>query len=323
MKVGEKVPTSRQQRRARAQGFTETLQHARSGAWSSKAQAAAATARAADPTRSALGTRRALGDRASGVLRERREVFGEAERQASAPLPSVALPQQPAAAARVEAAPELRAIVRTLPIAIEAARVREGAPLSLALGRALSVDLRRGAGGLGDRPAPGGHARARRCRRAARAPGVAAPAGHLGRTCGGATAAERRRGRKVPRVDATLALRYKGASVRHRRQVVRPGSAKPVFGGSNPPGASRHAGTHGGRREAASFVSAIGVRPGSRARIASRPPLLERAGPSEAHGHSAARRWRCAPRRGARSPDALGSSTGSRRSPEPRAPRPR
>ena len=31
MKVGEKIPTSRQQRRARAQGFTETLQHARSG----------------------------------------------------------------------------------------------------------------------------------------------------------------------------------------------------------------------------------------------------------------------------------------------------
>jgi hypothetical protein len=95
----------------------------------------------------ALGTRRARAYRASGVLRERREVFGEAERQAPAPNSSMTQ-LQPAAPARVEAASELRAIVRTLPVAIEAARVREGAPLSLSLGRALSVDLRRGAGGL-------------------------------------------------------------------------------------------------------------------------------------------------------------------------------
>jgi len=39
-------------------------------------------------------------------------------------------------------------VVRALPPAIAAARVREGAPLTLSFGPALGVDLRRGAEGL-------------------------------------------------------------------------------------------------------------------------------------------------------------------------------
>jgi hypothetical protein len=143
MKVAEKVATSRETRMPAAQRFAEALRNARRGARSPELQEAAG---AGQPI-VALGTRRAQSDRTSGVLRERRESFGEAERQAPAPVSSMALAQL-AAPAHVEAASELRAIVRTLPVAIEAARVREGAPLSLSLGRALSVDLRRGAAGL-------------------------------------------------------------------------------------------------------------------------------------------------------------------------------
>lgn len=42
----------------------------------------------------------------------------------------------------------LRAAIRALPAAVEAARLREGAQLTLTLGGALGVDLRAGAGGV-------------------------------------------------------------------------------------------------------------------------------------------------------------------------------
>jgi hypothetical protein len=93
-----------------------------------------------------LGNRRATADRATVVLRERREIFGDTERQAPSASPQPA--PQPPAPARVDSTPELRALVRTLPVAVEAARVRQGEPLSLSLGPALRVDLRRGAEGL-------------------------------------------------------------------------------------------------------------------------------------------------------------------------------
>jgi hypothetical protein len=149
MKVAEKVAetgaTNRGTKTSGAQRFDEALRKARRGAPAPGRPGAGATASpASDLPARALGTRRATSERASGVLRERREIFGDAERQAQPP----ALPMTPQPAARAEGASELRAIVRTLPVAIEAARVREGEPLSLALGRALSVDLRRGATGL-------------------------------------------------------------------------------------------------------------------------------------------------------------------------------
>ena len=145
-KVAEKGATNRGTRTSGAQRFDEALRKARRGAPAPGRPGAGATASpASDLPARALGTRRATSERASGVLRERRELFGDAERQAQPP----ALPMtQAQPAARAEGASELRAIVRTLPVAIEAARVREGEPLSLALGRALSVDLRRGATGL-------------------------------------------------------------------------------------------------------------------------------------------------------------------------------
>lgn len=142
MRVAERVATSREARTPGAQRFTEALRGARRGA--RKELRDAAGGRAAERT---TGTRRAHADRASTELRERREGFGEVERQAPLTASSMTL-AQPASPSRVEVASELRAIVRTLPVAIEAARVREGEPLSLSLGRALSVELRRGAGGL-------------------------------------------------------------------------------------------------------------------------------------------------------------------------------
>ena len=149
MKVAEKVAergaTNQGTRTSGAQRFDEALRKARRGAPAPGRPAGATASPASDLPARALGTRRATSERASGVLRERRELFGDAERQAQPP----ALPMtQAQPAARAEGASELRAIVRTLPVAIEAARVREGEPLSLALGRALSVELRRGATGL-------------------------------------------------------------------------------------------------------------------------------------------------------------------------------
>ena len=146
MKVAEKGATHRDTRMSGAQRFKEALHDARCRARAPRRRDAGGVERAGEPT-VALGTRRASSERASGMLRERREVFGEAERQAPAPAPAMMQPQPPAPV-RVEGTSELRAVVRTLPVAIEAARVREGEPLSLSLGRALSVDLRRGAEGL-------------------------------------------------------------------------------------------------------------------------------------------------------------------------------
>lgn len=145
MKVTESSETARNARRMGEGRFGEALRGARHGPGRRSPGAAAGRGAAASPVQ-ALGSRRAMADRASGVLRERRGLFGDAERRAQPPVP--APPASPPSTARVDSAPELRALVRTLPLAIEAARVREGAPLSLALGRALSVDLRRGAEGL-------------------------------------------------------------------------------------------------------------------------------------------------------------------------------
>jgi hypothetical protein len=61
---------------------------------------------------------------------------------ASAPASAPARPPEPASA------PELRAAVRSLPVAIQAARLRSGEPLALSFGRSLDVEIRAGATGI-------------------------------------------------------------------------------------------------------------------------------------------------------------------------------
>jgi hypothetical protein len=87
--------------------------------------------------------RRSHADRKDASLHQRRDGFAEVERQAApsgAPPPPAPVDPPPPA--------ELRAAVRAIPPAVEAARIREGVPLVLSFGRALSVDLRSGPAGL-------------------------------------------------------------------------------------------------------------------------------------------------------------------------------
>jgi hypothetical protein len=83
----------------------------------------------------AAAARRGTADRQDEALRSRRESFGEEARLAS-PRPPVA------PAPDAVAVPELRALVRTLPLAIQTFGVRDGAPLALSFGRSLDVELR-------------------------------------------------------------------------------------------------------------------------------------------------------------------------------------
>jgi len=57
-------------------------------------------------------------------------------------------PTTPPPALAEASVPELRAALRTLPVTIDAARLRDGASLSLDLGQALSVEIRRRPAGL-------------------------------------------------------------------------------------------------------------------------------------------------------------------------------
>ncbi len=57
-------------------------------------------------------------------------------------------PARPGGSPEVQAVPEIAALVRTLPVAIAAARAREGAPLEISFGRSLDVELRSGASGV-------------------------------------------------------------------------------------------------------------------------------------------------------------------------------
>jgi len=116
----------------RSRRFAEVMRRAREGA------AAAPREAAAQETVARATTRRAAADGKDAGLSERRSGFREEERAAAAEARSPAA----ASAAEVSGAAELRAVLRALPLAIETARVREGAPLSLSLGRSLGVDLR-------------------------------------------------------------------------------------------------------------------------------------------------------------------------------------
>lgn len=99
---------------------------------------------AGPPVARPLGVRREAAARAMGELRARRDAFREEERSPTAASAALAGPQ----GRFPDGVAEVRALVRALPVAIEAARVREGEPLSLSFGRSLSVEIRSGAGGV-------------------------------------------------------------------------------------------------------------------------------------------------------------------------------
>ncbi len=91
----------------------------------------------------AATSRRSAADRADDTLHGRREGFREEARAAD--------PQPPVAAARPAepiSTPELRALVRTLPLAIQTFGLADGAPLALSFGRSLDVELRAVPGGV-------------------------------------------------------------------------------------------------------------------------------------------------------------------------------
>jgi len=101
------------------------------------------SAEAAPPAAArAVAGRRASADHADDALRSRRDGFREEARLAP---PS---PGAPAQVAEPVTAPELRALVRTLPLAVQTFGVREGAPLALSFGRSLDVELRAAPGGV-------------------------------------------------------------------------------------------------------------------------------------------------------------------------------
>lgn len=70
------------------------------------------------------------------------------EEESSARTLAAAVGSREAATVAASEVSALRAAVRAVPPAIAAARVLEGAPLTLSFGPALGVDLQRGAGGL-------------------------------------------------------------------------------------------------------------------------------------------------------------------------------
>jgi hypothetical protein len=113
---------------------------------------------AAEARSGGSGSRAPAWPAASGPARARRVSPPNAERPAGEDrrgrAPDVACPGAPpplapqAALAALQAPPELRALVRALPIAVETFGVARGAPLALSFGRALEVELRSVAGGI-------------------------------------------------------------------------------------------------------------------------------------------------------------------------------
>ncbi len=115
----------------RTKRFADALRRARPERNALAARPAAASAARAPVAR------RGEADRKDAALAARRDGFREEERASAPAGPAAAPPSVPE-----PAAPELRALVRALPPAIAAARVRDGAPLSLSFGRSLGVDIR-------------------------------------------------------------------------------------------------------------------------------------------------------------------------------------
>lgn len=129
----------------RSRRFGEAMRRAREeGAGEARGAAAReAGARASSARRTFSGAK-------EGVLATRREGAREEERTPGAPTSSLATATPPPASCvpALAGPAELRAILRALPVAVDASRIGEGAPLSLSLGRALDVDLRAAAAGV-------------------------------------------------------------------------------------------------------------------------------------------------------------------------------
>lgn len=149
MKVGEApvaVP-SRRRDAATSSRFGEALRTASRAARRGAAAPATPGRDAAPGSARAASTRRASADRADDALRGRREAFREDARAADRPATPPAVPLH-APEVQVPATPELKALVRTLPLAVQTFGVREGAPLALSFGRSLDVELRAAPHGL-------------------------------------------------------------------------------------------------------------------------------------------------------------------------------
>lgn len=124
---------------ARAERFADALRKAsRAGA--------RGVAPGAEPAPQAPVARRRAADGKDAVLSERRETFREEERTVASPRPGVAATAAPEPTPA--ALPELRALVRALPVAVDASRLRDGAPLAISFGRSLDVELRPSPAGL-------------------------------------------------------------------------------------------------------------------------------------------------------------------------------
>jgi hypothetical protein len=157
VRVGVREPgTAEERRRSRRRDFAGALDRAR------RAGDAADRGRART---SALDRRDAL-DRGQRLLRERRAGFDERERDSPGPRASGGAevgattavrgeqteppaPSDPAAGFAPDVrTPELRALLRALPVAVDAAAGRGGDRLELAFGRSLSVEVRVARGGV-------------------------------------------------------------------------------------------------------------------------------------------------------------------------------
>jgi hypothetical protein len=129
----------------RSRRFGEAMRRARDGGASEARGAADREAAARAP-----GSRRVSADGRDSRLGKRREELREEERAASTGFAAHGGGHGTAIAGAGEIAgpADLRPVLRALPVAIDASRVREGAPLSLSLGRALDVDLRAAPAGV-------------------------------------------------------------------------------------------------------------------------------------------------------------------------------
>jgi hypothetical protein len=134
-------------RTERTRRFDDSLRDARRAAGRN---APTPPADADTPVAHGTPTPRRTGADRDARLRDRREGFRHPERTEDLHAAGAAAPPPPLAAQQPSpiTVPELRALIRTLPVSVDAHRVREGAPLALELGQALSVELRRRPDGL-------------------------------------------------------------------------------------------------------------------------------------------------------------------------------
>ncbi len=130
---------------ARSKAFGDAMRRAREGS-----AAAARGAAAREHGFRTASARRTVADGKDDALAGRRQGSREEERLSAGAAPPQIAGQATAVRATGDVAgpAELRAVIRALPVAIHASRVREGAPLTLTLGRALDVDVRAGRAGV-------------------------------------------------------------------------------------------------------------------------------------------------------------------------------